>query len=518
MNTDTKQDNYADIVLIYPKTGLDIGSTVAPPHSLLCIAAPLREKGYKIKIIDQRKDFNWVKTLRAALESKPVCVGVSAMTGSQIYFAIEAAKVAREATGGKVPIVWGGPHPSILPEQTVKSEYADIVCVGEGDITFPELVEALQKKSSLANIQGIAFKDGSSVVLTPPRPLLDVESLLPVPWDLVDVEGYVHPDFYLKTSRRALDVGQTSRGCPFLCGFCSSASIRQRKWRAMSVEKSLRLISEPVKRFHLDGIWIRDDEFYINRERSQKICEGIIKNKLNISWYTSGTRVDVFNGAKEEQVALLKKSGAYVLKFGAESGSNRILKLINKGIKAEDTIAANLKAKRHGIIPAFALMIGFPTESFDEINQTIELAKRLITDNPQAHLETMATYTALPGTPLFDTAVKMGLRPPENLEGWANWNFDEYDFEGRKIPWYNYKDRIKIGNLAYISMLSNAVLNAIDGISSPGLKRALKIVFRPVVKYYRFRLWHKSYTFAPELMWARHLRRKLFYKSYFVIK
>ena len=259
-----------------------------------------------------------------------------------------SSKNCQGAADGNIPIVFGGTHPTILPEQTIKNEYVDIVCVGEGDITFPELVRALQSHGSLAKVDGIVFKNGSNITMTQSRPLLDVETLLPTPWELIEVESYIHRDLYLKESCRNLDIGQTSRGCPFNCGFCSSASIRQRKWRAMSVEKSLHNIVEAVRRFKLTGIWIRDDEFYINRERASKICEGMIRENLNIHWYTSGTRIDVFNKATDEQVALLKRSGAYVLKYGAESGSNRILQLINKGITIDDTIKANLKAKNTG--------------------------------------------------------------------------------------------------------------------------------------------------------------------------
>ena len=364
----------ADIILIYPRTGFDIGPTVAPPHSLLTIAAPLHKEGYNIKIIDQRTDPYWDRHLSEELEGNPICVGISCMTGTHIHFAIEAAKVVRRCTNGRILIVWGGPHPSILPEQTCKSEWVDLVCVGEGDVTFKEIVHALEAGESLAKIKGIAYRDGNQVIITPERPLLDVETLLPVPWDLINVEDYIHRDLYLKDSPRTLDVGQTSRGCPFKCGFCCSATLRKRKWRAMSVEKALEVIVEPVRRFNLTGIWLRDEEFYIDRERAYRICEGIVRAGLNINWYTSGTRVDVFNRFSDEQIAMIKKSGAHVLKFGAESGSDRILKLMNKGITVQDTIKANLRAKKYGIIPTFAFMAGFPTETFDEINQTIDLA------------------------------------------------------------------------------------------------------------------------------------------------
>lgn len=511
----TKERN---IVLIYPKTGMDFGSTVAPPHSLLTIAAPLHKEGYRIKIIDQRVDKDWKKHLIDELKLNPICVGISSMTGIHIYFALEAAKIVRSHTKGKVPIVWGGPHPSILPEQTLKNDHVDIVCVGEGDVSFYDLVRALEEGRDISKVKGIAFKDGDKIMVNPPVPLIDMEYLLPVPWELINVGDYIHPDMYLKKSSRTLDIGQTSRGCPFNCGFCCSASLRMRKWRAMSVERSLQAIIEPVKRFKLNGIWIRDDEFYIDRERATRICEGIIKEKLNINWYTSGTRVDVFNKASDAQTEVLKKSGAYVLKYGAESGSNRILKLVNKGITVEETIKANLKAKKHGIIPAFSLMIGFPTETFEEIDKTIELMFRLKEDNPAAQFEAIATYTALSGTPMYELALQNGLKPPDSLEGWIDWNFIDYDLKGERIPWFNFSDRKRIGNICYMSILANGFRNAIDSIENLYLRFALKILYVPVSLFYRFRLKRKWYNFSWDLMLIKYIRARLFYKSYLIIR
>lgn len=511
-------ENAADVILIYPKTGMDFGSTVAPPHSLLAIAAPLHKEGYKIKIIDQRVDRDWNSHLTEELRAKPICIGISSMTGTQIHFAIEAAKVVRRCTNGKIPIAWGGPHPSILPEQTLQSEYADMVCIGEGDLTFIKLVKAIEGNVSLSLVDGIAYKNGHQIITTPPASLMDIETLLPVPWELINVEDYIHPDMYLKESPRTLDIGQTSRGCPFNCGFCCSASLRKRKWRAMSADKSLDSIVTLVRRFKLSGIWIRDDEFYIDRRRANRICEGMIREKLNIHWYTSGTRADIFNKATEEETALLKRSGAYVVKIGAESGSNRMLDLMNKGITVEDTMKANLKAKRHGIIPAFALMIGFPTETYEDRQKTIEFAFKLKKDNPKALFETMAIYTALPATPMYDFALQHGLKPPQTLEGWMDWNFDEYDFEGRRIPWFNYKDRRKIGNICYMSILANAVPNAINSIDNLPVRYLLKALYIPVSWYYRFRLKRKWYGFSLDLAFIRFLRNKIFYRSFAILK
>lgn len=500
----------SDIVLVYPKTGFDLGAAVAPPHSLLTIAAPLKKEGYKIKIIDQRINPLWKDELREEVKSGPICVGISSMTGSQISFALEAASLVRkEAKREKVPIVWGGPHPSILPAETLTNEFVDIVVIGEGDITFFELVRAIEEKKCLKDTEGIAYKENNRIVITPARELLDVETLLPTPWDLLDMEKYIHPDFYLKRTNRTLDIGQTSRGCPYQCGFCCSATLRKRQWRAMSAKKAIDMIVTDVRRFKLNGIWLRDDNFYVDSERTRAICQGMIDAGLRIDWYSSGTRVDNFLKLPPETIKTMKESGAHVLKFGAESGSNRILRLMKKGIAIEQTFLANLKAKKWGIRPAYSFMAGFPTETFEEIDMTIEAMKRLLRDNPDAELESICIFTALPGTPMYNLALQYGLKPPKRLEDWSSWNFHEYTDE-QKSPWFNRQDRHALGNLTYISTIAFVMTNLLKTIHNPLLKTLARIFILPLTKYFKFKFNHKIYRFAPELKIVRYLRKKFF--------
>lgn len=500
------------VILIYPRTGLDIAAAISPPHGILAVAAPVHATGYQVAILDQRVQKITEDSLKDLISSDLICVGISAMTGHQIRNALNLARMIRKLTDGRVPLVWGGAHPSVDPEQTLDDENVDLVVIGEGDETFVELVRALEKKEPLDAIPGLAFRNGSETVLTGTRAHIDVNTLLPTPWELIDVEQYVHKnnDMYLKGCARVLDLGQTSRGCPFACGFCSSASIRGRKWRPLTAERSLEMIREGVRRFNLDGFWLRDDEFYIDRSRAHTICNGIISEKLGTKFYTAGTRVDVFLKSTHEELVALKQAGAINLKFGAESGSQRILDLMKKGITVEDTLEANRRCKEYGFLPAYTLLVGYPTETFEEIDMTIDLGYRLMAENPAAHLETITTFTAFPGTPDYGLALSHGLAPPPTFAGWADWTLDDYDIDGSKLPWLTRDERKWVGNISYMSILAESMEGVVSSLGGGGLNQSLVKFSSVFSRYFRYRLKNKMYRNVPELAIVQWLRKRMF--------
>ncbi|MFH1894765.1 MAG: radical SAM protein [Patescibacteria group bacterium] len=497
----------ADVLLIYPKTGFDVEGAIAPPFALLTTAAPLLDAGYKVKIIDQRVDPSWESNLKDELRKTRLYAGTTSMSGTQIRFALQISKIAREYAK-EIPIVWGGTHPTILPAQTLENPNIDIVVEGEGEITVLELTKALEKNKDLKSVSGIHFKkkDGSQIS-TGPRPFMNLDEMLPTPWELINPENYIYKDFYIRDVKRTMDIGQTSRGCPYSCGYCSSSAIR-RYWRPMSAKKAVERIINDVRRFRLDSVWIRDDNFFASLERARQICQGMIDAGLNIKWYTSGTRADAINRMTHEQIATFKKAGAEVFKIGAESGSNTILKLINKKCTVEELYAANMKSKKYDIIPAMSFMGGFPTETYDELMQTIECMLRVKKDNPNAQVESMCIYTPYPQTDLWPLAMKHGLKPPQKLEEWGDWGF--HDFNERRNPWLKPAERRRLGNITYISSLASVVDNLTNSISNPVKRILTKVIVKPMSSYYRWRFNHKLFNWLPELTLIRWVRHKMF--------
>ena len=153
-----------DIILFNPapRSGWQPQRRVELPLGLLSIATPLDLQGYRIKIIDEFANPNWKRELLEALTEKPLCFGVTCMTGPQILHALAACRLVRERYPD-VPIIWGGIHASLLPEQTLENPYPDIVVVGEGEETFLELVKALESGSPLSNVSGICYKENGKI-------------------------------------------------------------------------------------------------------------------------------------------------------------------------------------------------------------------------------------------------------------------------------------------------------------------------------------------------------------------
>ena len=166
-----------EIILIQPKAGAWEKMGARLPIGLLSIAAIPYNQGYKIKIIDQRIDANWKKTLINSLKKSPLCVGLTCMTGKQIFYALEASKIVKKHS--TVPVIWGGVHATLLPEQTLENEYVDLIVLREGDVTFAELVNALEKNGSLKKIKGIYYKQNGKIIKNVERSFIKNFDYLP---------------------------------------------------------------------------------------------------------------------------------------------------------------------------------------------------------------------------------------------------------------------------------------------------------------------------------------------------
>jgi radical SAM superfamily enzyme YgiQ (UPF0313 family) len=417
------------------------------------------------------------------------------MTGKQIIHALNMTEVVKQEAD--VPIVWGGVHASLMPKQTLDSEYADYVIVKEGEKTFYELLDFLKarpKGKGLKGIKGLAYLKGKQYVQTEQRPFMDMNQAKDTPWHLVNVEDYIHSNVVVKGSKRELDIGETSRGCPFRCGFCYNSVFHNSMWRPMSVEKSVEKIEWHVKKFKLDVVWLRDDEYFANLKRTVDISKRLIEDGLDVKWYTSGIRVDLFQRLSDDDIRILIESGCEGFRFGIESGNNRVLRLIGKNITRKEIFDANERCKRLDVTPHYSFMAGFPTETLKEVYDTLEMMEKLKRDNPKAKIHVINLFTPYPGGELFNILIKDGLKTPDRLEGWSKFHhLQDYAINLTK------DERAVLRNIADVSYFtSEAMLDALPG--------KMRVFFKPIESWLNMRKKMKSFRIMPEVQLLRRLR------------
>ena len=230
------------------------------PLGLLYVAAPLTANNYSIRIIDQNEVKNWESELEASLkEGDALCVGISSMTGHQIKAGIVMAKAVRRLSPN-VPIIWGGVHPSLLPEQTANSQWVDAVVVGEGEETFLELIRAIEDGEPLSKVRGVCYKKGGRIIRTGLRPPLDLNKIAPLPYHLLTIKDYLKSP--LRSEGLSLPI-ITSRGCPSMCSYCYNLQFNHRLWKPMSPQKVVNEIRYLVNHFGANSVFLLDDNFFM---------------------------------------------------------------------------------------------------------------------------------------------------------------------------------------------------------------------------------------------------------------
>ncbi|KAA0016746.1 MAG: B12-binding domain-containing radical SAM protein, partial [Thermoplasmata archaeon] len=319
----------------------------------------------------------------------PDVIGITSTT-SMIPDAYAIAEVAKRYNEN-VKIVMGGPHVTFLPERTFKEcPYIDFIVRGEGEITFKKLIDALEKNKDPLNILGLSINLGDKVKNNPPRPLIKDVDTIPMPsYDLLPMEKY-------QVNGVRFGTVMTSRGCPFNCAFCSSSLQFGKKWRGHSDSRVIEELKYLYEKYRIREMEFLDDTFTLNRKRAIRIAERIRKEGLDISW-SGSSRVDIFT---DELAQAMKKGGCHTIFFGIESGSQKTLDFIGKGITPEQSISAVKKAKRHEISALGAFVIGFPEETREDIEKTIKLSKKVGVDFAQ-----FTIATPYPGTRLWKYAL-----------------------------------------------------------------------------------------------------------------
>jgi len=397
-----------DVVLVKPPLSAEvlygelsgIGAYEAP-LGLAYLAASLVENNITVEIIDGNiARLSLEQLVSRILEKKPGYVGISAVS-LEIYSAAKLALLVKEKNPAIVTIL-GGVHLTAEPVETMSGfPQFDVGVVGEGEATLVELIQALDQKREIRKIPGIVYRDHGAATLSQPRePNRDLDSLPPPAWDLLPgfPESYSPPAYAANANLSSSIL--TSRGCGHKCTFCFQGTMG-RLLRFHKADYVLSTMKHLYTAYGIRDFRILDDQFLADKKRTREICDLLIKENLNIT-FSCLARINTID---PEILQLLKRAGCRQISFGIESGSQRMLDFIKKGIRLEAVAQAVAWTREAGILTLGYFIMGFPTETEETIKETINFSCSLLLDDISIFF-----LTPFPGTEIYRTTESYGIQ------------------------------------------------------------------------------------------------------------
>jgi anaerobic magnesium-protoporphyrin IX monomethyl ester cyclase len=395
------------------------------PLGILAVSTPLLRAGYQVRIIDSTITPDFQKRVLEELDDA-LCLAVSLVTGPMIRETVQIAKAAKLLYPDK-PVILGGWHPSLLPDQTLAAECVDVIVKGQGEDAFLEIVQHIEAGESLKGIPGVGYKQDGKLMFNAPRPLKPIRELPPKSYQLADFDAYE------RVCGRRWAMYTSSLACPYNCAYCTNSGLYGRKWNALEAEQVVEETTDLVSRYRLGLLWVVDDNFLVDRERAISIAEGLVRKGVKFDWSVQSSTNLVVRFSLDE-LKLLRRAGLSQIAHGAESGSQKVLHAMNKDFQKIETIyQAAEKLSKAGIRPSFNMIFGFPGEGEAERRESLKLVMNVCRRYPSAEFWTNI-FTPYPGAPVMQRAFELGIDVPKTLEGWADF-FPRYT----TLPWLKGK-------------------------------------------------------------------------------
>lgn len=394
------------------------GST-QPSFGLASLAAIAQRSGARVQVLDAAaENLSVDQCLQEILELAPDVVGISSTTVGIVAAAELAARI--KAHLPKVVVVLGGCHATALPEQTL-SEFPgfDVVVIGEGEVTFKELLEAITRNTAIVDdIPGTAVRSNGTIRVNRRRPFLDNLDVLPLPaWSLVrGFPGAFRPS-PLRVKRYPCASIVLTRGCPNRCLFCDR-SVFGNRCRSYSPAYAFEMLKDLRETYRVREVLLEDDTFVTVKSRVRELCERLIASRLDLTWSCLG-RVD---SVSQDLLRLMRKAGCWHISYGIESGDPTILDAMGKNVDLQQVANAVQWSKEAGLQTKGFFMIGFPNETHASIAASLDLAKRLPLDDIS-----VAYVTPFPGSDLYAVAGQYG----QWEDDWRKMNLLQTVF----VPW-----------------------------------------------------------------------------------
>lgn len=316
------------------------------PLSVMALAAVL-EGREEYQIVDGNLDDNPTQTILDLIRHNHVeLLGVSVMPGPQMASAVTSCQEIRRQFP-QVPIVWGGYFPSTYTDASLNARYVNYVVRGQGEDTLLELIDALRGKRPLEGILGLSYKDLFGLHRHNPERLMKGPDSFPwSPFHRVPVEKYLRPSFF----GRRTAAHHASIGCPFRCSFCGVHAIYGNRELAESPARTEAILSHLKTQYGADSVQFYDMNFFLKESHARELADRMAP--LGLRWWCEA-RIDTFNRYSDATLEAVRRAGCTMIFFGAESGSDWVLKEMQKDITTEQTLAVAQRIRQFGIIPEF---------------------------------------------------------------------------------------------------------------------------------------------------------------------
>jgi anaerobic magnesium-protoporphyrin IX monomethyl ester cyclase len=409
------------------------------PNSLLHIAAALGS-GYEIELIDGNFEPDpWAVIEPLLASGRFGFFGCTVMPGPQLQQALPVTRQVRERFPSMVTI-WGGYFPSNHPQAVLGSGAVDYVVQSAGEGSLPALLQALCSGHDPAAVPGLIFLRNGQVVRTGKAPLPDLDAQPPLPLGLLErhrpIRHYL-PRTFLGHRTHAM---HTSMGCPFMCAFCAVVPLYQGRWVARSAELVAADVLRMRDEYGVDAIEFTDNNFFVAEKRVRAFAE--LMRGQGVTWWGEG-RIDTIDQYSDATLELMREGGCRMIFFGAETGDDDMLAMVDKGGRQSGEQIRRFAARllRFGIIPEYSFVLGFPrpseAEVWAQIHRDIAFIRRLKEDSPATEL-ILYIYSPVPteGSALLQRSQSVGFRFPTTLDEWVSPAWASFDLHRNPLtPW-----------------------------------------------------------------------------------
>jgi anaerobic magnesium-protoporphyrin IX monomethyl ester cyclase len=478
-------DSKGKVVLFYP--GYD-GMPLSAPLCLLSLASPLLRAGFEVCVIDAAIEPNWRARVLSEC-SDALCLGISVLTGPMIHGAAEISRLVKQEHP-RLPVLFGGWHPSLQPAQTLRANFVDVVVRGQGENTLLEIAARLATGHALSGVAGSSSKQKGFVQHNPERPLTLLDDLPEPAFHLADFDAYERLCGVRKLAYA------TSVGCPYACNYCTDMVFYKRRFNALSADRVVSEVTDLVHRYRIEEVAMLDSNFPVDIRRAIAIAKGFHDSKVRFRW-TFQASTDFLSRMSDDEVRLMGESGVTHMGFGTESTSAEVLRLMNKRHqRLNEMYETARKAQLGNIHVTFNLIFGYPGETEAHRVETLQTMSEIAREFWNVSFSPNI-FTPYPGIPIWPQLRELGVREPETLGEWADLSL------GKNIlPWLQGEELARLRRMLEYFLLNNQIRKATKDY--PLLRRGLR---RALGAPLRWRIRAKKYSFPWELWVAKSVEK-----------